>query len=136
MEAGISRCGPAIGPADAAAAGRWVGILRRMCTAKLRYVRLEEFADDVNLLVSELVTNALRHGRTDAEPQLSVVFTSEQIVIAVDDHSAVRPSIRCANSDAESGRGLFLVDALADAWGVSPDGTTTWAVLNVTGQRS
>lgn len=87
LEAGVSRCGPATGPpADAADAGRWVGILRRLCTAKLRYVRLEEFADDVNLLVSELVTNALRHGRTDAEPQLSVVFTSEQIVIAVDDH--------------------------------------------------
>jgi anti-sigma regulatory factor (Ser/Thr protein kinase) len=109
---------------------------RRAVREQLRRWELDGVTDLAELLVSELVTNALRHGRTDAEPQLSVVFTSEQIVIAVDDHSAVRPSIRCANSDAESGRGLFLVDALADAWGVSPDGTTTWAVLNVTGQRS
>jgi anti-sigma regulatory factor (Ser/Thr protein kinase) len=38
-----------------------------------------------------------------------------------------------ADADSESGRGLFLVASIADEWGVSPDGTTTWCTLTLGG---
>lgn len=109
--------------------------LRRIARAKLSLWGLSPLTDASLLLISELATNGLRYG-SGRLVAFRLVLVSDLLIVEVGDGSSVRPSIRCADSDAESGRGLLLVDALADAWGVSPDGTTTWAVLNVTGQRS
>lgn len=109
--------------------------LRRIARAKLSLWGLSPQVDTSLLLVSELVTNGLRYGSGQLVA-LRLALTSDLLIVEVDDGSSARPSLRCAGSDAESGRGLFLVDTLADAWGVSPDGTTTWAVLNVPKQRS
>jgi hypothetical protein len=49
----------------------------------------------------------------------------------VDDGSEKRPRLSDVATDSETGRGLFLVDALADRWGVSADGTTTWCTLTL-----
>ncbi|MFF0698551.1 ATP-binding protein [Streptomyces tendae] len=59
-------------------------------------------------------------------------LTDVHVVIEVDDGSPCTPVLRCPGPDDESGRGLLLVQALAEAWGVSPDGTTTWCTLPLT----
>ncbi|MFK0046763.1 ATP-binding protein [Streptomyces sp. NPDC090741] len=107
---------------------------------------LDERFDDVALVVSELVTNALRHalpedagagggsgsgsgsGSGDPEPtvRLHLMRWSTRLVCAVRDPSEDRPGGSFApertqeNCDLESGRGLFLVDAYSDSWGWHP----------------
>ncbi|MFC4035823.1 ATP-binding protein [Streptomyces polygonati] len=110
--------------------GRWVGRLRRISAAKLRAWGLAPLMDDVQLLVSELVTNALRYGE-DGEIAFRLVITLQGVLIAVNDGSGRRPRLSVVDDASETGRGLFLVAAIADDWGVSPDGTTTWCTLRV-----
>jgi DNA-binding NarL/FixJ family response regulator len=83
--------------------------------------------DTVSLLVSELVSNAIIHARTDFE--VSVLLRSHTIRIEVDDQSAAVPVPRDADVDDTSGRGMALVEALATGWGVDdrrPGGKTVW----------
>ncbi|WP_329177286.1 ATP-binding protein [Streptomyces sp. NBC_01477] len=110
--------------------GRWVGRLRRISVAKLRAWGLAALMDDVQLLVSELVTNALRYGE-DGEITFRLVITLQGVLIAVNDGSSRRPRLSVVDEESETGRGLFLVAAIAHDWGVSPDGTTTWCTLRV-----
>jgi anti-sigma regulatory factor (Ser/Thr protein kinase) len=107
-----------------------VGRLRRIAGAKLASWGLSAQSDDALLLISELVTNGLRYGR-GRHIEFRMVHVEGALAIEVDDHSSSRPVIRDGGLDAVSGRGMFLVDALADAWGVSEDGTRTWCALGV-----
>ncbi|MGH8993860.1 MAG: ATP-binding protein [Acidimicrobiia bacterium] len=70
----------------------------------------------VELLTSELVTNALLHARGAEE--LSVHVWPTVVRVEVEDPSSLLPSRRQAGADAVSGRGLTIVDALSRAWGV------------------
>lgn len=87
--------------------------------------------DNAAIVVSELFTNALVH--TDsAEIVCRLQTTSENLYLAITDqgHGATEPEVR--EPDAESGRGLLLVSALAELWGVTNErdcGRTVWAVL-------
>jgi anti-sigma regulatory factor (Ser/Thr protein kinase) len=85
--------------------------------------------DDVQLVVSELATNAVIHAGTPFS--VSVSSDGSVIRIAVSDWSAVRPVMREGSPGSVAGRGLRLVAAVADDWGVdpSPDGKTVWAEL-------
>ncbi len=115
------------------ASGQWVGRLRRISTAKLRLWGLAPLVDDAKLLVSELVTNALRYGE-GGEIEFRLVVAGKELLIAVNDGSARRPQLRMVGAaSSETGRGLVLVAGLADDWGVSPDGTTTWCTLSLAG---
>lgn len=67
------------------------------------------------LLVSELVTNAVRHAR--GLTVMVSVRTDENVEAAVRDDDVTPPVPRCPQPWEDSGRGLALVDALADAWG-------------------
>jgi len=58
-----------------------------------------------------------------------VYLTDMHLLIEVRDGSHELPVPGDAALDDEEGRGLFLVEAIADGWGVSPDGTTTWCSL-------
>jgi len=102
--------------------------------------------DDVCLVVSELVTNALRHalpvgavGAADQHPavRLHLMRWTERLVCAVRDPSRESPVEREAGDfSAESGRGLFLVDSFADSWGWHPLGGTlggkvVWALFQL-----
>ena len=97
----------------------------------LREWRLEAFADPVELLVSELTTNAVRAsaalaeppgttGRARRAPRVRVWLTSNQesVLIQVWDGGCCQPVVRQdAGLDAEAGRGLLLVETLSAQWG-------------------
>lgn len=78
-------------------------------------------ADEIELAADELMTNALVH--TDGVGHVSMRLTPEgRIRIEVEDTSSALPRQREAGDWAVSGRGLLLVDRLADSWGVEPRG--------------
>jgi anti-sigma regulatory factor (Ser/Thr protein kinase) len=84
--------------------------------------------DRLVLVTSELVTNAILHARTDVGLDMRVDGTS--ILLEVTDASPVPlPAPHVPEPDETSGRGLFLVDVLADEWGVRTvrgGGKTVW----------
>ncbi len=105
--------------------------------------------DDVCLVVSELVTNALRHGLSSGPPRIPAqdppvrlhlmrwTERTERLVCAVRDPSRDNPVARDSEDfSAESGRGLFLVDSFADSWGWHPlagtlSGKVVWALFQL-----
>lgn len=111
-----------------------VGILRRIAAARLRYCGLEALHDDVMLIVSELLTNAVLHSGTK-QISLKITFEDGALRIAVGDGMPGCAEPKPTDDAAESGRGLALVHALAEenggTWGTSDDGATTWCRLNV-----
>jgi len=82
--------------------------------------------DDVRLLVSELVTNALVHAGSEAE--VAVVLRSDAIRVEVADDSTNPPVLREATPREPGGRGLALVEALSTSWGfdIHDDGKVVW----------
>lgn len=106
------------------------GQMRRITQAQLRYWDLTTLADDAALAVSELVTNAVRHGM-GRPVGLRVRCSADDLRIEVTDGSPTPARIRSADADDENGRGLLLVSAVSKEWGVSPDGTMTWCSLTL-----
>lgn len=85
----------------------------------------ESLAETLVLLVSELVTNAVVHTGCPAVLRLSLPGAAADqatVRLEVADASTRAPVPRCAGDDATGGRGLALVDGLADRWGWSPEG--------------
>jgi len=72
--------------------------------------------ETVELLTSEVVTNAIIHGRSG--PQLAVEVDGGVVRVAVRDLSPEMPVRRLAQADDVSGRGVVIVEKLASAWGV------------------
>jgi anti-sigma regulatory factor (Ser/Thr protein kinase) len=83
--------------------------------------------DGLDLLVSELVTNAVRHASRDIE--LTVTVSGDRVCAQVRDDSPDPPRRREATSSHHSGRGLAIIEALAGGWTViwHDDGTKTVA---------
>ncbi|MFE3169441.1 ATP-binding protein [Streptomyces sp. NPDC059224] len=82
---------------------------------------LTPVSDDAILLVSELVTNALEHSMGPAS--LAVIPLKCGVRVEVRDTLTSLPVRRSESSDATSGRGLLVVEALANSWGVETHGT-------------
>ncbi|WP_369228600.1 ATP-binding protein (plasmid) [Streptomyces sp. R39] len=104
-----------------------VGEIRRICGAKLRAWGLERFTDSMQLLLSELVTNAIQHGSA-SQIGVRLSYTTREVRIEtrsgpVSDLTAHTPGLL-----DEGGRGLLLIDAIADAWGVDNAGWV-WCAL-------
>ncbi len=89
---------------------------------------LDELADTAELLVSELVTNALRHGEGEIRLRLLLDRT---LVCEVWDAGLVQPRRRRAHDTDEGGRGLQLVGLLSTGWGSrrTPRGKAVWCEL-------
>ncbi|MBA2945779.1 SpoIIE family protein phosphatase [Streptomyces himalayensis] len=102
------------------------GEARSLAAAQLRAWRLEPLVDITALLVSELVTNAVRHGRGPIRLRL---LRSQSLVCEVSDGSTTTPRVRRAAETDEGGRGLAMVTLLAQRWGTrhSTHGKTIWA---------
>jgi anti-sigma regulatory factor (Ser/Thr protein kinase) len=82
------------------------------------------------LVVSELVTNAMVHAGTDLE--VSMTRCGPRLRVAVKDHSGGLPHIQDAGGSGVTGRGLVLVNAFCESWGVLPTGDggkVVWAVI-------
>ncbi|MGW1790070.1 ATP-binding protein [Streptomyces tubercidicus] len=136
-----TRARPAALPTAApppAAAYRFSSDPRSAAQARKAHLRTwrvnSELADSAELLLSELVTNAVRaQASADSEVGVGVRFAwaGGHLRLEVWDASDELPVMKDAEEDEECGRGLVLVDALASCWGVDRDGTgkTVWAEL-------
>jgi two-component sensor histidine kinase len=86
-------------------------------------------ARTVELLVSEVVTNAVKYGAVSDAIAVSLRCSESSVTIRVSDDSTVRPVVRKSRPSDLGGRGMELVERLADAWGVDVDarrGKTVW----------
>ena len=102
---------------------RSVGRARALLAEQARDWKIpDELADTAVLLLSELMTNACRHARVPVGREVAARCVLGEAVLRVEVHDAsdALPRPRTACADDESGRGLALVDALADAWGAEP----------------
>ncbi|OIK00507.1 histidine kinase [Streptomyces sp. MUSC 14] len=109
-------------PSDPAA----VSEVRASVTRTLTEWGLEELDFTTELILSELVTNAIRYGRAPIGVRL---LRERTLICEVSDASTTSPHLRYAASTDEGGRGLFLVAQLADRWGTryTPSGKIIWA---------
>ncbi|MEV6791095.1 SpoIIE family protein phosphatase [Streptomyces sp. NPDC051320] len=107
---------------------RSVGRARELARAQLVSWDLDDLVDTTELLVSELVTNALRYGEGEIRLRLLLDRT---LVCEVWDAGLVQPRRRRARDTDEGGRGLQLVGMLSAAWGSrrTPRGKTVWFEL-------
>lgn len=129
-----------------------VGRARRWARSRLAgsAIRADEsLAETLVLLVSELVTNAVVHTGRSAVLRLVLPEAApgepggpgkpEEITVRleVDDASDLAPVPRCVDDEATGGRGLALVDGLADRWGWSREGTgkRIWCELDRCAER-
>ncbi|MFD7508734.1 ATP-binding protein [Streptomyces sp. NPDC059853] len=106
---------------------------RDFTRSTLSFWRLGDQYDAVSLVVSELVTNALRYGRPAVE--LELARGSHRLVCAVHDASSRAPRLGEPDENAESGRGLHLVECFSDGWGwrhqTESGGKVVWAVFRI-----
>jgi anti-sigma regulatory factor (Ser/Thr protein kinase) len=109
-----------------------VQIARFYVRAALKYHDLSDYTENATEITSELVTNAITHTGTDAIGlALARLHDPEALAIVVTDTSP-EPPVKCEASDAaESGRGLYLVEALSACWGWEPrdPGKAVYAIL-------
>lgn len=83
----------------------------------------------VELLTSELVTNAVRHPDPATGITLSVAQAADELVVSVSDGDSRRPVVRPPDPERVGGNGMRIIDMLASAWGVETRGThgkTVW----------
>ncbi|WP_116022902.1 ATP-binding protein [Thermomonospora umbrina] len=113
-----------------------VAVARRRLASDLRATGVRTCViDDAGVIISELLSNALRHARPLPSGQIQVSWerSGDEVEVAVCDGGAMTEP-RCSRPTLSSlgGRGLGIVEALAECWGVRhEDGrTTVWAVLN------
>lgn len=102
-------------PPEPVSAGRARAVVDLLCQEQ-RWE--EDTADTALLLTSELVGNAVVHGRS--EVRLRVTSTTAILLVEVEDDNERLPELLPDDDDALSGRGLRLVEDLSDAWGVRP----------------
>ncbi|WP_420802655.1 ATP-binding protein [Streptomyces cavernae] len=110
---------------------RAVSEVRRALRELLRQWGRPDRSEIAELLTSELVTNALVH--TDRDAVFTATVEPDGLHVEVRDFTARSPTVRVPGADESThGRGLLLVQSLADAWGVRPHavGKSVWFELN------
>lgn len=118
-----------------------VSAARRFATLTMTRWGLAERGDDVAIVVSELLSNALRHGLApladgcpDRPIRLGLVHSGPSVLCAVADPSDLLPVPREADCLDESGRGLHVIASLSDQWGScmarGRPGKVVWATFS------
>lgn len=109
--------------------------MRQITRDQLSQWDLTTLIDDATLVVSELVTNAVKHGK-GRPVRLRVRRFADELRIEVTDGTSTPARLRSAGLADENGRGLLLVAGVAKEWGVSRDGTMTWCSLTIPDEAS
>ncbi|MEU1597984.1 ATP-binding protein [Streptomyces sp. NPDC005708] len=109
-------------PADPSAVSK----AREWATRQLTRWGLDELHFATELIVSELVTNAIRYGRPPSQLRL---IRHNVLVCEVTDSSSSQPRLQRARTTDEGGRGLFIIAQLAARWGCrhGQNGKTIWS---------
>jgi anti-sigma regulatory factor (Ser/Thr protein kinase) len=105
-------------------------LARQVVASACRNWHVEEVLDVAQLVVTEFVSNVIRHARTDMD--LAVALRPDFLRLAVRDFSPDPPRIGPPGDIvSETGRGLLVIQALCADWGavVAPDGKVMWALL-------
>jgi anti-sigma regulatory factor (Ser/Thr protein kinase) len=100
--------------------------------AALSYHALDGYAENAELVASELITNAITHAGAPAiSLELTCLEGTRALAIVVTDPSPLPPVKHDPAADAEHGRGLHIVDALSARWGWQPrhPGKAVYAIL-------
>ncbi|MFJ8252308.1 ATP-binding protein [Streptomyces sp. NPDC094466] len=118
---------------------RSIPVVRKFARKAMVEWECEERTDDVLLCVTELATNALRHGVPPGRGfKVHIYLERIENALRVELHDSgdgeVRPADGLPAADDEGGRGLLLVAALADKWGVEErnPGKTVWCEFALT----
>ncbi len=92
-----------------------------------------EVVDDAVLIVSELVTNAVRHAPSRDRLSLDLSLTGGVLHVSLSDSSHQAPRWRTPSGQDEGGRGIGIVDTLSARWGVAerPVGKTLWFEIDL-----
>lgn len=106
-----------------------IGQVRRIVSAQLRYWHLDPLIDRAALGVTELLTNVHRHAQPDKMCTVEIELLLDRLMVSVHDHDPRLPvvedmpdSLLEADALATCGRGLAMVAAVSESWGVRPDG--------------
>ncbi|MEU3461023.1 SpoIIE family protein phosphatase [Streptomyces sp. NPDC006733] len=112
-----------------------VGRARAAATGQLGEWGLDDVSFTTELIVSELVTNAIRYADG---PILLRLIRDQTLICEVSDSGHTSPHMRHAASDDEGGRGLFLIAQMTEHWGTryTPTGKTIWAEQDLPGADS
>ena len=106
-------------------------VRRQLADDLTQYDLSSDVIDDVILVASELVGNAVRHTSVSRSGTLDVSWDVDAtgVRVCVADPSSTKPRTRVASPGATSGRGLRIVDAVSDDWGVecAAHGKRVWA---------
>lgn len=110
-----------------------VGAARRLAERQLAAWDLAGAAHTTELIISELVTNAIRHG--EGPIQLRLIHDRGRLLAEVTDTSSASPHLRHARDSDEGGRGLYIVMRLSLRWGVrhSRQDKTIWSEQGLDG---
>ncbi|MFE5714272.1 ATP-binding protein [Streptomyces sp. NPDC056501] len=118
-----------------------IGQVRRIVSAHLRHWHLDALIDHAALGVTELLTNVHRHAQPDKRCMVEIELLLDRLTVSVRDHDPRIPQAGtpddCDGLDAfealaTSGRGLAIVGAVSESWGVRPcgaDGKVVWFTL-------
>ncbi len=110
---------------------RGVPLSRQLVREICYLLDLGEVADVAELLASEVVTNAVRHAHTDCL-RVVVQVSGTELKVTVADNDSRPPVLRRPAANSLGGRGLHLLDSLAEDWGVTewPEGKAVWFSLS------
>ncbi len=106
--------------------------VRRIVSAQLRYWHLDPLIDQAALGVTELLTNVHRHAQPDKTCTVEIELLLERLTVSVHDHDPRMPTVREADASSTSGRGLAMIAAVSESWGVRPrgrSGKVVWFTL-------
>ncbi|WP_069174004.1 ATP-binding protein [Streptomyces griseus] len=109
-----------------------IGQIRRIISAQLRYWHLDPLIDHAALGVTELLTNVHRHAQPDKSCTVTIELLLDRLTVSVHDRDPRVPTVHDADASATSGRGLALIAAVSENWGVRPGdgaGKVVWFTL-------
>ncbi|MET9834711.1 ATP-binding protein [Streptomyces sp. NPDC006385] len=102
-----------------------IGQVRRIVSAQLRYWHLDPLIDRAALCVTELLTNVHLHAQPDKTCTVEIELLLDRLTVSVRDSDPRLPVVADtgdADALATCGRGLAMVAAVSESWGVRPDG--------------